>query len=101
MGWATGHIVRLNAGETIQCRPRGNSMTGRVNDGDLVTIEPIGDRVVEKGDVVLAKVHGKEFLHLVSAVRHGSTYQISNNHGHVNGWVGRNGIFGILTKVEK
>lgn len=100
MGWASGHIQKLLAGETVQFRPRGNSMTGRVNDGDLVTVEPIRNHVIAKGDVVLCKVAGRQFLHLVTGTRHDNTYQISNNKGHVNGWVGRNCIYGICTHVE-
>ena len=42
MGWADGHIARLALGETIQFRPRGHSMTGKVNDGQLCTVEPLG-----------------------------------------------------------
>jgi hypothetical protein len=37
MGWASEHLQR---GETVTVRPRGHSMTGRVNDRDLVTVEP-------------------------------------------------------------
>ena len=35
MGWADGHIARLALGETVQFRPRGHSMTGKINDGQL------------------------------------------------------------------
>jgi len=40
MGWATRAHEALMRGETIQLRPRGHSMTGRINDGDVVTIAP-------------------------------------------------------------
>ncbi|HEV7555204.1 MAG TPA: hypothetical protein VGO00_07120 [Kofleriaceae bacterium] len=36
-GWAHGHIIRLAKGGTIQFRPRGHSMTGKVNGGQLCT----------------------------------------------------------------
>ena len=45
MGWATGHIERLKAGQTVQFRPRGNSMVGKVRSGQLCTVEPVGDPV--------------------------------------------------------
>ena len=32
MGWADGHIARLVRGETVQFRPRGNSMVGIGNN---------------------------------------------------------------------
>jgi phage repressor protein C with HTH and peptisase S24 domain len=98
MGWATHHIAALQRGETAVFRPRGNSMTPRIKSGALCTVEPL-TRDPAKGDVVLCKVGGAEYLHLVSAVQ-GDRFQISNNHGRVNGWVNRDRIYGLLTKVE-
>jgi hypothetical protein len=48
--------------------------------------------------VVLCKVHGTYYLHLITA-KDGQRFQISNNKGHVNGWTKT--IFGKVTKVEK
>lgn len=100
MGWATAYIEKLKKGETVQFRPRGNSMAGRINSGQLVTVAPLEDPA-EVGDVVLCKVRGTEYLHLVKAVRGFSQwrqYQIGNNTGHINGWT--NKVFGKVTKVE-
>lgn len=98
MGWATGHIAKLQAGETVSFRPRGNSMTGKIESGQLCTVEPVkGD--LATGDIVLCKVNGSQYLHLVKAIQ-GARYQIGNNKGRINGWVGRNCIFGKLVKVE-
>lgn len=100
MGWATIHIGNLQAGQTVKFRPKGNSMTGRVNSGQLCTVEPVVDhKALEKGDVVLCKVGGNQYLHLVSAIS-GDRFQISNNKGHVNGWVNKNCVYGKLIKVE-
>ena len=43
MGWATGYIGRLQAGETVQFRPRGHSMKGKIESGQLCTVKPIED----------------------------------------------------------
>ena len=98
MGWAAGHILRLQAGETVQFRPRGHSMRGKVDSGQLVTVVPAPERL-EVGDVVLCKVRGQEYLHLVKAVQ-GDRYLIGNNRGKVNGWVGRGAIYGKCVAVE-
>lgn len=98
VGWATGHLEKLTQGETVSFRPRGNSMTPIIKSGQLCTVAPIADRAISKGDVVLCKVRGNQFLHLVSAVK-GDQVQISNNHGHVNGWCSRKNIFGVLVSV--
>lgn len=101
MGWATKHIETLKAGGIVKCRPKGNSMVPLINSGDLVIIQPFaeGEHPI-KGMIVLAKVKGKQFLHLVTAVK-SDQYQISNNKGHVNGWTGRVQIFGRVTAVSK
>ena len=99
MGWATGHIARLRQGETVSFRPRGDSMRGKIRSGQLVTVEPTGDRELAVGDIVLCKVSGHQYLHLIKAVR-GERYQIGNNRGGVNGWTGRDNIFGVLTRIE-
>lgn len=97
MGWAQGHIAKLQAGETVQFRPRGHSMQGRVEDGQLCTVAPLSTPP-QQGDVVLCKVRGKEYLHLVKAVK-GTRYQIGNNKGYINGWIGIQAIFGKLENV--
>ena len=100
MGWATGYIKRLADGETVQFRPRGNSMSGRIESGQLVTVEPIGDHSCDVGSIVLCKVKGIEYLHLVKAVS-GDRVQIGNNRGRINGWTARRNVYGLLIRVEK
>ena len=99
MGWATYPIARLQAGETVVVRPRGHSMAGRVNDGDVVTVAPYGAADPQVGDIVLVKVKGREYLHLVKA-RQGDRYLIGNNRGGLNGWVRRTSIYGHAVQIE-
>lgn len=87
----------LEKGRTVVGRPRGNSMTGRINSGDEVTIHPIKHFTVKKGDIVLAKVKGRIYLHLIKKII-GGRYLIANNRGHVNGFASK--IYGIVTKVQ-
>ncbi|MCA9693149.1 MAG: S24/S26 family peptidase, partial [Myxococcales bacterium] len=105
MGWATGYIARLGRGETVSFRPRGDSMRGKINSGDLVTVAPAGDRALAVGDIVLCKVAGSQYLHLIKAIRGApgepdARYQIGNNRGRINGWVGASSIYGVVTRVE-
>ncbi len=100
MGWATDYIEQLKDGQDIECRPRGNSMEPKINSGQLCKIEPVKkDTELKKGDIVLCKVNGSQYLHLISAIK-GNQYQISNNKKHVNGWITRSSIFGKLKSVE-
>ncbi len=99
--WASGYIAKLAAGETVSFRPRGNSMVPKIKSGQLCTVEPVGDGTpIEKGDVVLCKVGGRSYLHLVRAVGGADLYQIGNMRGHINGHVSRRAIYGKLARVE-
>ncbi len=100
MGWAAHYIARLKAGETVAFRPRGNSMVGKIESGQLCTVEAIQDHAtLAVGNIVLCKVGGSEYLHLIKAIQ-GDRFQIGNNRGRINGWVGANSIFGKCTRVE-
>lgn len=74
-------------------------MVPRISSGDLCTVTPLGDRELKKGDIVLCKVRGAQYLHLISSTKAGQV-QISNNRGHVNGWTARTNVYGILADVS-
>ena len=99
MGWASGHIERLKQGETVSFRPRGNSMTGRIESGQLCTVAPVDPQTLQVGDIVLCKVHGQEYLHLIKAIQ-GPRFQIANNRGRINGWITAGAIYGKCVAVE-
>lgn len=86
---------RLRAGETVTFTARGQSMHPRVRDGQRVTVEPVDGADVRRKDVVLARVNGVFYLHLVSGISNGSV-RISNNHGKVNGWTSASNVYGRL-----
>jgi len=98
--WATQYIEQLKLGNVVKFRPHGNSMQPRIESGQLVTVNPLGPNVPVVGDIVLCKVEGRQWLHLVSAIGSDGRFQISNNKGHVNGWTSISNIFGIVTSVE-
>lgn len=80
-------------------------MTGKVNDGALCTVIPADIKTIDVGDVGLCSVRGKQYLHLVKAIKAskglvGDRFLIGNNKGHLNGWVGPAHIYGKLEKVE-
>ena len=100
MGWAAPYITKLRAGETVSFRPRGNSMAGKIESGQLCTVAPVADpQSLAVGDIVLCKVNGREYLHLIKAIQN-KRFQIGNNRGRINGWVSANAIFGKCVRVE-
>jgi hypothetical protein len=99
MSWASRYIEKLLRGETVEFRPRGNSMSGKIDSGQLETVSPLQERMPCVGDIVLCKVNGSQYLHIVKAVS-GERFQIGNNRGRINGWTSRRNIFGICTKIS-
>jgi hypothetical protein len=93
--------ARVVAGAEISFRPTGSSMVPLIRSRQQVTVAPVDPGKLEVGDIVLARVAGTTYLHLVSAVDHANArVQISNNRGRVNGWTGHARVFGICTEVE-
>ena len=79
-------INHLLNGETVIIGGKGNSMTPKLKSGEYVIVEPITENTkIKKRDIVLCKVRGNIYLHLVTGIS-GKSYKISNNHGHDNGW---------------
>lgn len=99
MSWATAHIARLREGETVSFRPRGQSMRGRVASGQLCTVEPLSDKPPKVDEIVLCTVRGNQYLHLVKAISAGR-YQIGNNRGGINGWIGLPQIHGRCIRIQ-
>ena len=73
-------------------------MTGCIESGQLCTVAPIEQTMFEVGNIVLCKVAGNEYLHIVKAIQNGR-YQIGNNRGFINGWIGPQSIYGKCVKV--
>ncbi len=74
-------------------------MSGKVSSGQLCTVEPVDHTSLSTGDIVLCKVRGAEYLHLVKAIQ-GRRFQIGNNRGKINGWITAKSIFGKCIRVE-
>lgn len=104
MSWAAHAIAALGRGEPCQVTPHGNSMRPLVESGATVTLAPYGaGEEPAEDDIVLVKVKGTIYLHLVKALRgraDSRQYQIGNNRGGVNGWVSRRAIYGKAVQIE-
>jgi hypothetical protein len=100
MGWATSRIAKLKAGHRVSFRLRGSSMIGKIESGRLGTVEPVSDTAtLQVGDIVLCKVNGEDHLHLIKAIQW-QRFQIGNNRGSINGWIGMNAIYGRCIEIE-
>ena len=91
---------KLRTGLVGRLQGFGQSMTPILKSGQEVICEPVKDDTkLSKKDIVLCKVKGHYYLHLIHAIKNDKEYLIGNNHGHMNGWVSRNQIYGKV--VEK
>lgn len=92
---------RIGRGETVEFRPAGGSMAPLIHSRRQCRVAPVDPALLEVGDIVLARVSGSVYLHLVSAVDTARRrVQISNNRGRVNGWTGHDRVFGICLAVD-
>jgi hypothetical protein len=99
MGWVNDALKELTAGRSVQVRPFGGSMRGRIESGQLVTLVPVDPASVQVGDAVLVQWRGNYLLHLVKDID-GDQFLIGNNLGKINGWVSSGAIRGKVVAVE-
>jgi len=90
-------IEKLQRGEDVIHRGKGNSMTPRIKSGQKVLLTPCTWEKAKVGDAVFCKVRGMITTHLVTAKNNEKGCQISNNHNYVNGWTKQ--VYGKVIKV--
>lgn len=91
---------KLREGHTCWVMGVGNSMLPILKSKQPVICIPVTEDVeLNKRDIVLCKVNGHYYLHLIHAIKNGNQYLIGNNHGHMNGTIGRNNIYGKVVEI--
>ena len=74
-------------------------MSGKIESGQLCAVVPIQVADLCVSDIVLGKVNGFQYLHLITATQL-KRFQIGNNRGRINGWIGENGIYEKCVGIE-
>ncbi|WP_328457699.1 S24 family peptidase [Streptomyces sp. NBC_00386] len=101
MGALDAVAGRVAGGATVAFWPSGSSMVPLIRSRQQVVVAPVDPSKLEAGDIVLARVAGTVYLHLVSSVDLArKRVQISNNRGRVNGWTSHDRVFGICVAVD-
>jgi ApbE superfamily uncharacterized protein (UPF0280 family) len=76
-------------------------MVPLIRSRQLVAVAPVDPSKLAVGDIVLSRVAGTVYLHLVSSLDPArKRVQISNNRGHINGWTNHDRVFGICVAVD-
>ena len=90
----------LKQGHVCKVLGIGQSMAPLLKSKQEVICEPIkDDTTLRKRDIVLCKVRGNYYLHLIHGIKNGDQFLIGNNHGHMNGWISKSQIFGKVTEI--
>lgn len=105
MNLIRAYEVLLHESEVI-CVARGNSMYRYIPNGSVVRIrrfDPERDKL-KVGDIVLCKVRGNVYLHIVGAIKNSRgkrLYMIQNAKGRVNGWIAEDKIRGVFVGIVR
>lgn len=90
-------LERLEAGETIITREKGNSMVPLIYSNQKHKLAPVKIENVKPGDIVYCKVRGNFYTHLVKATDPKKGCLIANNKGRINGWTKK--VYGKVIEV--
>lgn len=100
-------IARLQSGETISHIGHGNSMSDRIPNKSVQTLEPITDpSKIRKGDAVFCKIRSGAILtHEVAGIRRNGDkleFHIRRRKPtkRSNGWVSQDDIYGKVIAVN-
>ncbi len=99
MGWVKDAVEALEKGETVQIRPLGGSMRGRIESGQLVTLVPASYEDLEIEDIIFVRWKGNYILHSVKGLEPGRVL-IGNNVGKINGWADADDVLAKAIAVE-
>ncbi|MFK7969227.1 MAG: hypothetical protein AB8F95_02620 [Bacteroidia bacterium] len=99
MGWVKEALRELAKSGQCQIRPQGGSMRGRIESGQLVTIEKTTPEQIEIEDAALVKWKGNYLLHIIKDIQNGEVL-IGNNVGKLNGWIPISDVIGKVVKIE-
>ncbi|WP_425400790.1 hypothetical protein [Aeoliella sp.] len=99
MSWVRDALAALEKGDVADVRPQGGSMRGRIESGQLVTIAPVRERIVQVDDIVFLRWKGNYLVHIVKDIAEGQVL-IGNNLGKINGWAPIDDVLGIVTEVR-
>ena len=76
-------------------------MRGRIESGQLVTLEPVEDASkLSVDDIVLVRWRGNHILHVIKGIRDNEIL-IGNNLGKLNGWASTDDVVAIVTAIQE
>ena len=104
-GVVLGELSRavLERGASFRFRAMGGSMYPMIENGDVLTVAPLGRRAVSPGDVVEFRHPGHGGLRVHRVVgRRNNTYLVQGDgRTEPDGWIPRENILGRVTEITR
>ena len=104
-GAALGELSRavLERGVSFRFRAMGGSMYPLIENGDVLTVAPLGRGTLSLGDVVefLHPGHGGLRVHRVVGRRNGACLVQGDGMSEPDGWIPRENILGRVTEITR
>jgi len=104
-GAALGELSRavLERGVSFRFRALGGSMYPLIENGDVLTVAPLGRRALSPGDVVefVHPGHGGLRVHRVVGRRNGAYLVQGDGVTEPDGWIPRENILGRVTEITR
>ena len=104
-GVALGELSRavLERGASFRFRAMGGSMYPMIENGDVLTVAPLGRGALSLGDVVefLHPGHGGLRVHRVVGRRNGAYLVQGDGLAEPDGWIPRENILGRVTEITR
>lgn len=99
MSWVKEALESLKNDGKAQIRPIGGSMRGRIESGQLVTLQTSNYKEAEIDDVIFIHWKGNYLLHLIIDKKNNELL-IGNNVGKINGWIPAEAVIAKVILVE-
>ena len=100
MGWVKEALQQLKEKDTCQVRPIGGSMKGKIESGQLVSIQKINGALVKVEDIIFIKWKNNYLLHIAKEVKNDEIL-IGNNLGKINGWIPKENVIGKVIQIHE
>ena len=91
------NVLEEKGNITIRCN--GNSMQPLIKSKEAIHLKKVLPEQLRVGDAVFCRINKNLQVHKITAIDK-ERYQISNNKGFINGWVGSKSIFGLAVQIE-